>query len=291
MSFCHECGEALVQGWAYCQGCGAKLPEPVMEAASAGPTRRQPLTAEPVTPDTEPDSTPDIEPPAMADGVLAPADASSTPEGPIAPADIETLLGFEWTNTLAMPEDDVVLDATPAAIDSIDAAADPAEAPTKEAAPERNRRRVALVATGVVAILALLAVTTLHIVGTHDRLNRTRDTLAATESDLSDTRDELDVTSEKLTSTEDELSTRTTERNKARADLADAEAELGATTSALNDARGKVDLQASQIEDLRTCLVGVMDALLYVADGFYMAAVDALDAVQFECDRAAKSVV
>ena len=115
--------------------------------------------------------------------------------------------------------------------------------------------------------------------------------LADTKTELSDTVDELEATNRELTSTKNTLTVRTNERDGLQGDLEAKQAELATTQGALNDARGKVDLQASVIEDLRTCLNGVADALLYLSDFYYEGALAALESAEPACERAATSVV
>src|SRR5688572_17444945 len=162
MSFCHDCGEALVQGWAFCQGCGSALTVP--EPAIAGAQRR---TQPPIASAQSTNET--------VDGPAEPAEPSATEPAAIAdqpsedPSPIEEMLGTEWGGELST---NVVKDPSPAPVTS----------------KTRLSRRQVLTVLAAFAAFAVFAVTTLHIIGTHDRLNRTRNVLATTRADLDDTR-------------------------------------------------------------------------------------------------------
>lgn len=260
MSFCPKCGEALVLGWAYCQGCGAST------AASALPS---PVGAQPASHETQLAAAA-VGPTPVADEW--PASSSSSPEPVADPAGSE--------------------DDAPSAGDTLtDDAAETSVLPglvagAVESTPEQSqgRRRQVLIALGAVCALAALVVTTLHILGTHDRLNRTRTNLASTRATLEDTRADLSATKGELSETKSDLTTRTSERDALQG-------ELDITKSNLSDARGKVDLQASVIEDLRYCLDGVAEAMVDLADGYWSSAIYALDRVEPACKRASNSVV
>ena len=148
MSFCHACGEALVQGWAFCEGCGAALPVAeavVVTASTAGTTR---LTASVVT-DSGVDPMEDL---------------------------IETSI-----QPSALDEDtELVVDTEPTAALEVGGNVESGtvnEAETVQL-PSARRRRVSrkkvLMGLGVTVTLVALIVTSLHILGTHHRLNRTR---------------------------------------------------------------------------------------------------------------------
>jgi len=70
--------------------------------------------------------------------------------------------------------------------------------------------------------------------------------------------------------------------------LQSAQKELAGVRGSLNEANTKVNLQASQIETLKSCLNGVSAALHYAAYSDYDAAIAALEAVEVSCDKAYK---
>lgn len=166
----------------------------------------------------------------------------------------------------------------------------PVDEPGASPSSRWTRRRVLIGVAGA-AGTALIVVTVLNILGTHDRLDKTRTTLASTKSDLEETQGALDRTHTELERTEQDLQTRTSERDTLRSDLTSSQQQLAAANISLSDARGKVDLQASVIEDLRYCLSGVADAAVYMADGYYGSAIDSLNRVESACQRASDSVV
>jgi hypothetical protein len=269
MSFCHECGETLVEGWSFCQWCGSAVgrSQPQRELITVGgpPRRARQLVA-------APDSPGSIEAPAVMAGPPAPDRRVAMSDQPTAAiTTIEEMLGSEWTSELT-------------------SVIPPADVPPTPAKPGRSPR-LAIVALAAFAAFAVLSITASHIVGTHDRLNRTRDVLASTETDLKDTTTELNETRDDLSASQADLKERTSQRDAAQNKLSDTQAELDSTVASLDDARGKVDLQASVIEDLRTCLDGVASAAIYMADGYYMSALDELNRVEPACDRANSAVV
>lgn len=251
MSICDACRTELVDGWAHCQGCGA----PTAAAATDVPETR--VTQSPPSDEVGPGDEVGV-------GVLRDPNGAGSDSTLVLAADTETIAESE---------------AEPAA-----------DEPEGSPRSFLTKRRV-LVALASATALAVVVVTALNIVGTHDRLDKTRTELASTQADLDETRGALKRTQNNLDRTETDLQTRTSERDTLRSDLASTQQQLTAANANLVDARGKVDLQASVIEDLRYCLSGVADAALYLADGYYGAAIDSLDAVVPACRRAGESVV
>ncbi|MER3452181.1 MAG: hypothetical protein C4344_00285, partial [Acidimicrobiia bacterium] len=117
-----------------------------------------------------------------------------------------------------------------------------------------------------VAVLTPLVVDDLRVRG---RLASTRDHLASTRLDLTRTRTELHARTRELTSTRVDLDERTRERDELQARLDVTNAELAGVRNSLGEAQSRINLQAGQIATLRSCLNGVTQALLYVADGYY----------------------
>lgn len=273
MSFCHKCGEALVMGWAYCQGCGA--------ATGADATSPTDVAAQPLV------STAAGAPVPAADMTLTGGDDAWHPEWMDQASSEDTSLHSTLV-TATLTHEGTAVDgaATSTIVASVTAATD--HGPP---AAGSSRRRKLLIRGGASLALVALVVTALNIVGTHDRLAKTRTRLASTEAELRDTRGTLADTEDELAVTEDDLETRTGERDQLRSQLSSTQGELTTANSNLTDARGKVDLQASVIEDLRYCLAGVAEAMVDLADGYWTGAISALDRVESACDRASNSVV
>jgi hypothetical protein len=189
-----------------------------------------------------------------------------------------------------------------AAVASEEAARPRPPAPEQEtvadAAPGRTRpkkRTWELVAAGLV-VAGLLATGLIVHLGTRSALADNRARLASTTRDfdatkakLSSTINDLNGTRSRLTTTQTDLSTRTRQRDKFHAELDAANVELAGVNSTLDDAQNRVNLQANQIEALKSCLLGVSDALGYAAYEEYASAVAALEAVSVSCDTANKA--
>jgi hypothetical protein len=118
------------------------------------------------------------------------------------------------------------------------------------------------------------------------RLDATRGELASTRIDLERTSATLRTTEADLVATDGALVSATTERDALEADLDARLAELEGVRGSLGDARSRLDLQAGQIETLKSCLNGVSSALSFAAYEDFVSAMAALDAVQVSCDRA-----
>jgi len=161
--------------------------------------------------------------------------------------------------------------------------------PNEEASPEQHpprpkrviftRRRVII---GLVAVTIIASLSTLTAWGldTRSRLADTEDTLASTEATLAQTEDTL-------ADTRSTLAQRTRERDSFRNKYNDTRTELKGVKNSLTKARNRIELQAGQIDILKTCLDGVAGALIYVSYGDYYSASAALDAVRVSCNRAA----
>lgn len=152
--------------------------------------------------------------------------------------------------------------------------------------PRQRPALVALYMIGAFAVLALIAGAGYQYLQVRDDLEQTRTELTATERQLDTTRSTLADTQESLASSNDELDKITGELQQTTNRLRAARRELSGLEGSLNNAQNRLDLQANQIETLRTCLDGVTSALSYVAYSNYSAAIAALDAVEISCNRA-----
>jgi hypothetical protein len=149
------------------------------------------------------------------------------------------------------------------------------ETPTPVPARRFTARR-ALVVLGAILGAALMTsaiVTDLHIRTDLDRTEAARSSTEAT-----------------LTTTEADLTTRAGERDVAQSALAKAQADLATTQAGLSSSQARVSGQANQIVNLRACLDGVLDSLVYFADERYTAAIAALDAIEIPCRNARSSL-
>jgi len=135
------------------------------------------------------------------------------------------------------------------------------------------RGMAALVGAGL-----LTAGTLLHF-DTRQSLDRSQQSLAATQHRLDETSAKLRASEASLGRVKAELASETKRRQGT-------ERELAGVRGSLNDANDKMNLQASQIETLKSCLNGVSLALHHAAYADYSAALAALDAVQVSCDKA-----
>lgn len=153
----------------------------------------------------------------------------------------------------------------------------PAPASSKRVIFTKRRVITALVVASLIAGFSTLTAWGLD---TRSRLSATEDTLATTEATLQDTEDTL-------SETRATLATRTKERDSFKARYNDTLRELKGMKRSLTNARNRIELQAGQIDILKTCLNGVAEALVYVAYGDYYSASAALDAVSVSCNRAA----
>lgn len=150
-----------------------------------------------------------------------------------------------------------------------------------------NRRWVRRT-VAVVVLLAAAGSLVADDLGTRSRLDATRERLHTTELRLTRTRADLDGTRRELASTRTDLDARTRERDDLRARLDATNAELAGVRGSLSEAQSRLNLQAGQIATLKSCLSGVAQALIYVADGYYGLAASALEAVRVACEQASE---
>lgn len=138
------------------------------------------------------------------------------------------------------------------------------------------------------AALIVVGVAVVNDQGVRSRLGDTRSTLRSVQASLADTTTNLDATTAKLATSDAALAATTTERNTLKGELDAKAAELGGVKGTLTDAQSRIDLQAGQIETLKSCLNGVSNALSYAADDDFISALAALRAVEVSCDRASE---
>lgn len=162
----------------------------------------------------------------------------------------------------------------------------PAAPPRFAALRAAYNRRWVRRSVAVVTLLAVLSPLVADDLGTRSRLDATRRRLHATDVRLTRTRADLDGTRRELASVRTELGTRTRERDDLRARLDATSAELAGVRGSLSEAQSRLNLQAGQIATLKSCLSGVAQALVYVADGYYGLAASALEAVRVACQEA-----
>lgn len=143
-------------------------------------------------------------------------------------------------------------------------------------------------AVAVVMLLGVASPLVADDLRTRSRLDTTRERLHTTELRLTRTRADLDGTRRELASTRTELDARTRERDDLRARLDATNAELAGVRGSLSEAQSRLNLQAGQIATLKSCLSGVAQALIYVADGYYGLAASALEAVRVACEQASE---
>lgn len=161
-------------------------------------------------------------------------------------------------------------------------------------APRRSRlesvwsRRWFRRAVGIAALAVAVTPVAVDDLRVRSRLTSTRDQLHTTEMALTRTRSDLEGTRRELRTTRADLETRTRERDGLRNQLDATNAELAGVRGSLSEAQSRLNLQAGQIATLKSCLSGVVQALVYVADGYYGLAVSALEAVDVACRQAAE---
>jgi peptidoglycan hydrolase CwlO-like protein len=121
---------------------------------------------------------------------------------------------------------------------------------------------------------------------TSDQLRKTDSQLSATSQQLANRSAELESTTDELQASNSELTRTASALQSARQDLKQTRKQLSGIQGTLDTTRHQLDLQANQIETLKSCLNGVSSALSYAAYSDYGAALAALDAVQVSCDKA-----
>lgn len=250
MAKCANCGETLKASWKFCERCGTSV-------------------------DTD-----------AADQCLATTKSGSRCRRRAAAGHVvcSTHLGSEATVLEAHRWGDQSDDITaplPAATTTIPVGPPPG-VPAEAAAPyvgapsrDRSAIKVAALAAAVAVVVLALALGIANNVGTHRRLDDTREDLASTDRDLATTRGEL--------------AARTAERDDVQNKLTAAEKELGGTKQSLSDTRTKVDAQAGQIAALKTCLNGVLTSLEVAGTtGDTEEAFRFLDSVEGACERSSE---
>ena len=99
-----------------------------------------------------------------------------------------------------------------------------------------------------------------------------------THHTLSTTRTRLATTAAALGATRTKVSDLTKQLDSIKSQLASTQSDLNAKTTELTGVRNSLTYANGQIDDLKTCLQGVLRADSYAADGYYESAVAALDA-------------
>ena len=197
--------------------------------------------------------------------------------------------------------DELALTETPAG--SADQADESETTTSVDGVAATTRRRRTLQIVAAVVALALVGSGVAMYLGTRSRLAHTRSELASTsaqldqtERQLADTSSELESTTADLESTKTDLTQRTAERDSLQTelqntqdDLAGTQTELSGVKGSLSNAEQRITLQSGQITNLKACLDGVFNALGYVTDGYYSAAIGALEAVDVSCTAAAEA--
>jgi hypothetical protein len=158
----------------------------------------------------------------------------------------------------------------------------------------RRRRLQILVATAVaIALAAGLLVA--NDVGAHGQLSATRRHLAATAATLKSTKGQLTLTHGRLASTRGELTRTKSRLGSANADraqlttqLASTQQELAGVRGNLSDTQNQLNLQAGQLEIVKTCLSGFATALDADLNGDYSSGLAALQSVESACREASK---
>lgn len=126
-----------------------------------------------------------------------------------------------------------------------------------------------------------------------DEAHRNQVRLAATQHDLAGARHQvtettasLDQTRGQLDQARAKLSDTTGRLRTAQGKLRDTRQEAAGLQGSLDSAQDRLDLQANQIDTLKSCLSGVVTSMGYAGQGDYGAAIAALDAVEISCQRA-----
>jgi hypothetical protein len=147
-----------------------------------------------------------------------------------------------------------------------------------EAARRPRLRRISTVAALVALVVAAVSLGwTAHSRGSH---------LASVRHLLSTTRAHLASTSSALASSKDEVQSQDDEIASLNAQIAKVDKQISNARTQLRGTRNTVDLQSTQIANLRTCLDGVSTALSDAADGFLEFALSDLQGVSGACQAA-----
>lgn len=177
--------------------------------------------------------------------------------------------------------------------------------PEQESSRRTRALRAALVGVPVLLVIGVLAFlaftwradlieTESQLAATLEELQATSEELAGVEAELEETVVTLETTEADLASTEVVLAEVSAERDGLETDLSAAEADVERLEDALADTQGDLQaqqqrtvLQAGQINVLRTCLGGVVDALYWVSYGYWSLAEQSLNSVSASCNQAA----
>jgi hypothetical protein len=159
----------------------------------------------------------------------------------------------------------------------------PPSTPVDQAPPTTDRTRswarLAVVGVGLLLLVGGIGALLRHDLQQGDKLNATRAELASTSAELAGTKKDLQTRSQELRSTQKE-------RDGLKAELSAKTTELAGVRGTLTSAESKLNLQAGQIATLKSCLNGVTSALGYAAQGYYSAAIGALEGVSVSCESA-----
>jgi hypothetical protein len=153
-------------------------------------------------------------------------------------------------------------------------------------APSRPRVRGVLFGMLLIVLVAGAAIASYLYKVTSDDLDSTRAELASTQESLETTKANLATSQRSLDDTKAGLVATTGDLQDSEQKLRAARQQLKGLHGSLENAQDRLDLQANQIETLKTCLNGVSSALSYVAYSDYSAAIAALNAVEVSCNRA-----
>jgi hypothetical protein len=243
---CPNCNAETEASWRYCRSCGREVQpaEAVAQAAPAAPDGNLNGTYEAVT-------------------IAAGAVPAETP--PVDPAYAETSL---WPPPEESP-----------------AAALPPQPPVAVAAATRAprmwiwRRRWFPRATVAIALLALaggLTYTVVNDVQTHSTLTTTQSKLASTRGTLASTQKDLASTKQTLAGTQNELS-------GTKQQLADTQQQLDGVRNTVSQQDKQLQSSTKEINNLSTCLLGVVTAIDYAAAGNYAAENAELNRIRTPC--------
>ena len=286
LSVCRDCSAPARPNWQFCGSCGGRLCEPTPAPAHV--------------PALAPEAVPVAHPAPSAEarfGAASPT-TGAVPAALAAASSLTRLEALMQSQRAAVVDEPTVApplfeserepepEVEPALAPVFElpsvAAAGPRLSPLariKALVPRPQVPRRAFVAmVVVVAVLAVAVVGALGVndVSTHHKLASTRAELATTQRDLAAARAKIADITKQL--------------DASKADLASTKSQLDAKTTELSGVRNSLNYANGQIDDLKTCLQGVLQADSYAADGDYTSALAALDAVMPVCQRVLRSV-
>lgn len=275
---CAYCVATIESGWSFCRGCGQPaLPVSMLQAqtilpgqpmAAAGPFLSGPTFPSHPEGGAEPTDGPVLDIAQQVEQVLVP----------------EAPLGWAQEDR-SVPAEEPVENAPEASRPVVHSLPSYRVSPGRRRLTDRTRVSAGVAAVSVV-ILALASfgyLTQRHLGQTRDALAKTRATLAASQSDLTDANSMIaDLNSQVLALQED--------LKGARQEAKQTQSQLDETKQTLDGARDTVTIQESKITDLKTCLDGVTNALVDLADGYIQSAIGGLQAVSGPCKRARNNV-